>query len=61
MEKHPKFWLYNVFLKYGAFNIQVYKQLKKKGLYWFFNFQIFSKKKSRKYFRKNCLLKILER
>ena len=43
---------------YGAFNIQAYKHFWEKICIGFSIFKIFSKKKSRKIFRENCLLKI---
>ena len=48
----------HLFLKCGAFNIQAYKHFWEKICIAFSIFKIFSKKKSRKIFRGNCLLKI---
>ena len=48
----------NLFLKCGAFNIQAYKHFWEKICIGFSIFKIFSKKKSGKIFRENCLLKI---
>ena len=48
----------HLFLKCGAFNIQAYKHFWEKICIGFSIFKIFSKKKSRKIFRGNCLLKI---